>query len=50
MKFLASENRFNFSFFKYTEILLNKHTKIDVNITVADIMWLFSKIMTLAYF
>ena len=41
VKFSVSENRSNFLFFKYIEILFNKHALIDVDITTADIMQLF---------
>ena len=50
MKFSVSKNRSFFIFFKYVEILFNKHASIDVDITAADIMQLFSNIMPLAYF
>ena len=39
VKFSVSENRSIFYyFFKYIEILFNKHALIDVDITAADIM------------
>ena len=43
MKFSVYENRFSFFFlfFIYTEILFNKDAQIDVELTDADIMWLF---------
>ena len=41
MKFLVSENRSNFLFFKYIEILFDKQALFDVDITAADIMQLF---------
>ena len=41
VKFTVSENRSNYLFFRYIEILFNKHAAIDVGITAADTMRLF---------